>query len=499
MITQKRPRQLSCIKVLVLVVLVFVLASLFFPRYSRENGRKNTCINYVREIANAIQMYRQDHQGHYPDYPWTNAVTPYISDTRHLLCPSDASNASIQVVSYGYNGNLLLLNNKGVAESQVINPAAVGLICDCSPSRPIGDDSYIPGGGLNLDSTNGAVPSARHSKGIVTGFCDGHVQYIHTDYVPNDLNNPVTKAFYECLTLGTVDNPGGGLPSSSFFKLTHHNTYARLTSGGEYCTRPLIAAMTEVWNAEVGDSSLTPYYHPSDFQGQYSHDTSFRKGTDYLWGTVEGAAGTAIAHDCVVVIAAKNTLLANNAVGGLDLPAAPTPANGWHLCTPACIRQWFTEQGGAARGRWQAYTLSAACATRKTFARYFTEPGKRTMVVANDHEMVNSVAGNPHGIGYCSSAFLDLDRVQVLGLLDTAGKQYFFPNRDGKYNTALPVCYDMHSNYGFVINVDWPRELQRTLRVQAAGEGARILREIGGDSGNGSLLNYGPCFACNYW
>ena len=425
------------------------------------------------------------------------------------------------ICSYGYNGSLLRLNASGIDANQVKYPAEVALICDGIPSRAIGQDTYIPGGGLLDDSAHSGVPISRHSNGINVGFCDGHVKYVPTDFTPADCNNPVIKGFYECIPLGLVDNPGGGLPLSAAISHQVYRYPNNLVIGGEYATMPLLAEMAEIWKrrgkADIDINELIDYPRTSDpdpskinspvhkpeldyrntgFQGEYSAKPS-GLGKNYLWGTVDDAAGTAIAHDALVVIVAKNTKLPPNNIGGLTtVPNTVKPSNGLYCCNTATIAAWFTD--AYAPNQWQAYTYGTAVATARQLARYLALPagtgnptgfGTRCRVVKNDREMVERVANDPAGIGYCSSACVEYDRVQVVGIQDTAGKQYYFPNRDAKYRTWLPNPYPAG---GPVPDADWPRALLRSLKVRSAGEGTRIMQD-------GLALDNGPLYTCSYW
>ena len=545
----------SCLKLLAFVVACFVLLSVLIPvgAKHREKERQNTCLNYIKHISMAINLYAQDNDGNLPGFPWTTAITgdrptkiqakkydtwmenkskdvtttPYLDlGTKSLSCPGDPENGAVQVCSYGYSGSLLRLDATGINVSQIFAPAEVPLICDSNPSRSFGMDTYIPGGGLQDDATSNGYPTARHSKGINVGFCDGHVKYVPTDFTPADYANPVTKGFYECIPLGLLDNPGGGLPLSTNCTRQDYQYPNKLIIGGEYATMPLLAEMAEIWkrrgrnNIEISDYIITNYafpgidpskinmtvhkpdldYRNTGFQGEYSvKPASLSK--NYLWGTVDDAAGTAIAHDALVVIVAKNTKLPPNNVGGLTTIAnSSTPSNGWYCCNTATIAAWFTD--GYAANQWQAYTYGTALATTGQLARYLALPagkdhrpvfGTRCRVVNNDREMVARVANDPAGIGFCSSACVDYDRVQVVGIQDTAGKQYYFPNRDALHKTWLPNPYPAG---GPVPDHDWPHALLRTLKIKSAGEGARIVLDLLKD---GPRLDNGPLFACSYW
>ena len=549
--------QFSCLKLLAFVVACFVLLIVLFPVFAkhREIERRDTCLNHEKQIVAAIQMYVQDNHGNLPSDPWTSCVVPYLPDPEHpwhtMYCPSDAvPGGATWICSYGINGSLLHLDASGINAKQINFPADVPLISDANPSRGAGEDTYIPSGGLLQDAAHSGVPFARHSRGIVVAFCDGHVQYVPTDFTPADCANPVIKGFYECVPLGLVNNPGGGLPLSTDCTRKDYRYPNDLIIGGEFATMPLLAEMAEVWkqhgkaafylnDVKNPDSNSKAYWEKMDywksnkdaqrgpkpkldyrntgFQGEYSvKPASLSK--NYLWGTVDDAAGTAIAHDALVVIVAKNTKLPPNNVGGLTTIAnSSTPSNGWYCCNTATIAAWFTD--GYAANQWQAYTYGTALATTGQLARYLALPagkdhrpvfGTRCRVVNNDREMVARVANDPAGIGFCSSACVDYDRVQVVGIQDTAGKQYYFPNRDAKYRTWLPLRYPDndpdHNNQtpimGAIPDIDWPRALIRNLKITSAGEGTKILLDIFDVPKDGwyrqKLMN-GPLFACSYW
>ena len=513
------PRLNPLIEIVVVLLAIIVLDSIMFPLAARirQMGRRDTCLSQLRQLAQAIQLYAQDNDGHLPSDPWTTCTSSYLKNANKTFhCPSDASSGSLQTCSYGYNGSLLRLDGAGITESLVTAPSSVALICDAGPERPIGTDSYIPGAGLLAETTSSSLPVARHSKGINVSFCDGHAEYVPADFAPADCANKVTKGFYECLPLGLVDNPGGGLPAAAgcMGKSYHHPN--RLVIGGEYATMPLLAEMAEIWkrqspvrdiwNSEnLYDKSYKSGPNPNadyqiaGFQGEYARSTAL--GNDYLWGTVDGTAGKPLAHDALVVIVAKNSQLPPNLAGGLaSIRNSSTPANGWYCCNTATIAAWFDD--GYAAGGWQAYTYAPAVATSGQLARYLRLPrfGAHCRVVANDREMVDRVANDPRGIGYCSSACVDYDRVQCLGIFDPSSPngppdgQYYWPNAHAKYRTWVPNPYPNRGPNAH-IPYQWPPALVRSLHARAKGEGAKLLEDF---ATNQQLAN-GPLFACSYW
>jgi prepilin-type N-terminal cleavage/methylation domain-containing protein/prepilin-type processing-associated H-X9-DG protein len=549
-------RGFTLIELLVVIAIIAILASILFPVFAkaREKARQTTCLSQVRQIATAIQMYTQDNSGRYPPAIWTTGVGTYLGGaTKMFFCPSDAVNDSQQVCSYGMNGSLIRLDGTGVNEAQINSPVDVGVLCDANPSRAIGQDTLIPGGGLQADASNSGVPNARHSKGIVVGFCDGHAKYVPTDFTPADCGNAVIKGFYECIALNLVNNPGGGLPLSTAFPSSNFafpmpsssaasNAFA---IGGEYCTAPLVTALAELWKVKgsAGNASLD-YQTKPGFLGEYYTSRSFQLPSSFLWGSALGGGasvdtavtncpgfgasgggatnetGTAIAHDALVCIVSKNTKIQNipagtvaNSItvpaGGLGLTTVTnnsSPSNGWYVCNTATIACWFTANTGYSANQWQAYTYSTMTSTLYTFYNYLNIPiptvssnlTAQAITCTNDNDMVDKVANDPYGIGYCSSVFVDLDRVQVLGMVDAtcATGQCYWPNANGKYKTWLPNPYpgggpNNGQSSGTYL---WPASLMRTLAVYGGGDGNLCL--IGTTWAN---LDNGPMFACSYW
>jgi hypothetical protein len=138
-----------------------------------------------------------------------------------------------------------------------------------------------------------------------------------------------------------------------------------------------------------------------------------------------------------------------------------TIANSAYALRPAEIARYFDAHvtAGYSADAWQAYTYDACSGNRTYFEREVVggaRPGKKVIMVASDEAMVDRVAADPYGIGYCSSAFADLDRVQILGITKPDGTAYLFPSANPNYR------------WGLSDHPDWP--YMRTLYA-VCGEG----------------------------
>ena len=547
-------------EIIVLLAIISVVIVLIYPLFQKNvgTGSQYTCMNQVRHIMGAIQMYTQDNQKLYPGHPWISNISPYLHGSSAFSCPSDSQAKTTTVCSYGYNGSLIHLDGSGITESSIRIPDKVGVICDASPSRSLIKDNYIPGAALLTDEEHDAIPVARHNGGIVVGFCDGHVEWLAGGFIPADISSPLTRAFYLCYQSGTSRLTGGGLPQSSQLTRSDYKYPNAIDIGGEYSTWPLLSEMADLWKYQAMDYSAAEANYPGA-NGEYTLETEstylagiWNQWSDFLWGTVDEGVGlarmtdskgvhfpiecenTVIGHDALVIIIAKNSKIQPNKIGGLKtIRNTSSPNNGWYCCSTAIIAAWFSENDGSSDNKWHAYKYLPTCAITGQFARYIGLPidkvciqvaanrlgeatnkfaGKgirfkpkpgydnETPVAVDDWTMVDEVAKDPYGIGFCSSAFADLDRVQCLGIYDptspngpTSG-QYYWPNADAKHRTCLPNPFpgggpNAHIPY------QWPPTLVRTLRVRSAGEGTRLVKDIM----KGNKLAHGPLFACSYW
>ncbi len=462
------------------------------PLYAirREHARRATCMSNVKQLMTAIRMYSQDHDGRLPSYQWSTELNSYLAKYPGVyMCPNDASAGNF--ISYGYSGLLLRADGSGISSAEILAPKEVGVICDASPSTTSG--GIVGGGGLRDMATWSVIPSPRHISSTipryrndttVVGYADGHVQFAENDNDLHDLSNELNRAFSLAGAYGLVDNPIGGISSyRSAFPTTM--IPERVTIDGEPCTRPLLRAAAALWHAKAN----APISQGA-FRGQ---DAVVPHGGCYLLGTGDGVkpAGKAVAIACdgVVLITAKDTRIPKSLFTGIE--------NGSNVLDCAGVRKLFG--AGSEQNAFQTYTFATVSGTRRFFSAHFPEQGKPLQFGANaktvkdDEEMVRKVAADPYGIGYCSAAFADLQRVDILALHWTDGKTYFYPNQNPQLRWTIPNPLSSSS---------WP--LLRTLYAEYGGrastaDGAGIVNVLLDPRGAGtSWLQSGPLFQASY-
>jgi prepilin-type N-terminal cleavage/methylation domain-containing protein/prepilin-type processing-associated H-X9-DG protein len=89
----------TLIELLVVIAIIAILAGMLLPAlgHAKESGKSIACVNNLRQLGLAAQMYLGDNNGYYPPRSetnrWPNALASSYAGNQHLLlCPSEATN-----------------------------------------------------------------------------------------------------------------------------------------------------------------------------------------------------------------------------------------------------------------------------------------------------------------------------------------------------------------------------------------------------------------------
>ncbi len=211
-----RRKGFTLIELLVVIAIIAILAAILFPVFARarENARKTTCLNNVKQMTMGMLQYAQDYDERLPKYRlgtvapscnrmWYQQIEPYLKNTGILHCPS--SSAPADNVTYSCNNHHASTCNNGpgtppapaisLAQIQraaqcfvVLDSAADG---DCNNPRTgverasgfyAGYCAVCGGCGYFTYST---ASTKRHMDGCNVGFADGHGKW----YTVSAFNN----------------------------------------------------------------------------------------------------------------------------------------------------------------------------------------------------------------------------------------------------------------------------------------------------------------------
>ncbi len=126
-------RGFTLIELLVVIAIIAILAAILFPVFARarENARKSSCQNNLKQVVLGFKQYINDFDERYPliavtsgnaagvpPYGWADALQPYIKNTQVYQCPSDTAegqdNPTIGgYTDYWYNANFVRSFTRG--------------------------------------------------------------------------------------------------------------------------------------------------------------------------------------------------------------------------------------------------------------------------------------------------------------------------------------------------------------------------------------------------
>lgn len=170
--TSRRATGFTLIELLVVIAVISILAGLLLPALSRarDKARQGVCSSNLRQIAFAVQMYANDHDGRLPHLFWNTEYEqiglfrPYLTDFKIYRCPSARKDDTGANWPTQFCTNI---NGQTVCSDYKINdrPEIAGY-----PMTGLRDATWVVVA-LDLDY----APYERHGAHNNLAFLDGHV------------------------------------------------------------------------------------------------------------------------------------------------------------------------------------------------------------------------------------------------------------------------------------------------------------------------------------
>jgi prepilin-type N-terminal cleavage/methylation domain-containing protein len=100
LVSMEKRRGFTLIELLVVIAIIAILAAMLLPVLARakESGRRISCLNNLKQLSLAVQMYVNDSDGRYPQRSGTDRwpdkfYDNYGRNLKLLICPSEPPNA----------------------------------------------------------------------------------------------------------------------------------------------------------------------------------------------------------------------------------------------------------------------------------------------------------------------------------------------------------------------------------------------------------------------
>ena len=179
----RQKKGFTLIELLVVIAIIAILAAILFPVFAkaREKARQSSCASNLKQLALAINSYKQDYDEMYPlSYPttgpggtrptscggnpaywWQDELVPYVKSDGVYICPSGDRAPCLFTVKCSYH---VAQQMTGTSDASVVNPADTFMIADGNMNAAVYPHDSL-----------GAV-ARRHSERFNAAYFDGHVK-----------------------------------------------------------------------------------------------------------------------------------------------------------------------------------------------------------------------------------------------------------------------------------------------------------------------------------
>ncbi len=194
----------TLIELLVVIAIIAILAAILFPVFARarEKARQTSCLNNVKSLELASNMYTQDYDERLVAYAdrncagrtnWNLLLDPYIKNKQIFTCPSSSYNPyflgqagnTSSGISYGVNyPHVHSCGSTSTALAAIQYPAEAYSIMDSMYGPPPFPDrrgyyiTYCQHYNIAAPRIWNGIGADRHNGGCNVSFVDGHAKWM---------------------------------------------------------------------------------------------------------------------------------------------------------------------------------------------------------------------------------------------------------------------------------------------------------------------------------
>ncbi|MDX6766155.1 MAG: DUF1559 domain-containing protein [Candidatus Methylacidiphilales bacterium] len=198
-------RGFTLVELLVVLGVLAILISwgLGTVRGGMEKARAVTCLNTMRQVGTAVQMYGADHDNRLPNtshrrasdgssLSWTVTLKDYLGSDFSPRCPCNSESPA--VATYGWNDCLTDTAGEGIPASRCRTPSATFLLAESADNYTAEHFHFSEvRTRVTYSLFQRSVAVDRHGKNAHYLFVDGHVEALTPDQIKTRLNaNPTS-------------------------------------------------------------------------------------------------------------------------------------------------------------------------------------------------------------------------------------------------------------------------------------------------------------------